>query len=170
MTIERPERVLPVNRKSSLGNSLESKLDKRDWTILWQLQQNARISFAELARRVHLSAPAVAERVQKLEAAGVIQGYQAIVDAAKVGLPITALIQLEVTPKEYRKSQDKLHAIKEIVDCYHTTGNHCVFLKVCVRSVTHLDGLLEQLVQFGEPTTSLILSQPVRHRLLGRDG
>ena len=148
----------------------KNQLDRRDLELLRELQSNARLSFAELGRRVHLSGPAVAERVQKLESAGMILGYRAVVDPEKLGLPITALVQLQVTPKEYRQRQKDLAAIPEIVDCYHTTGDHCVFLKICVRSIGHLDRVLEALVQFGEPTTSVVLNTPVSNRPLAIPG
>ena len=146
----------------------KAELDNRDWRLLEELQGDGRLSFAELGRRVGLSPPAVAERMRRLETAGVIAGYRVELDFEKVGLPITAIVMLQVTSSEYRRQQSKILKLPEIIECYHTTGQTCLIMKVAVSSVGHLDQFLGQLVSFGEPTTSVILQTPIKHRVLSR--
>lgn len=139
-------------------------LDAIGWHILRELQENARLSFAELGRKVGLSTPAVMERVHKLEDAGVITGYHAEINAAKVNLPITAFVRLSVVGNVYTKFIAALETMPEISECYRTTGADSVIMKVTVASVTHLEMLIDQLMPYGTTTTSMVLSTPlVRH-------
>ena len=98
-------------------------LDKIDWKILTQLQTDARVSTAELARKTALSAPAVAERIQKLRERGVIRGFHATVDAAAVGLPVTAIIRMSVVGDILPRLAILLQSLPEVVECYRGTGN-----------------------------------------------
>jgi len=139
-------------------------LDDISWHILHELQANARLSFAELGRKVGLSTPAVMERVHKLEDAGVITGYHAEINAARVGLPVTAFVRLSVVGNVYTKFIAALETMPEITECYRTTGADSVIMKVTVASVAHLETLIDQLMPYGTTTTSMILSTPlVRH-------
>ncbi|MBV8046629.1 MAG: Lrp/AsnC family transcriptional regulator, partial [Paludibacterium sp.] len=110
-------------------------MDKFDKKILNALYENARISFAELARRVNLSAPAVADRVEKLERAGVITGYHARINPSKIGYPIQCLIELTVKHQDYFIVIEQLATMPEILECFSVTGTSGLLLKVAVHSM-----------------------------------
>ncbi len=141
-------------------------LDEIGWHILLQLQENARITFAELGRRVGLSIPAVAERVRRLEDVGVITGYRAEIDHAKIGLPITAFMRLSVAGDISSRLTTILKKIPEVMECYRVAGGDSFILKVDVSSVAHLEELIDKLVPFGTTTTSLVLSTLVSRRTI----
>ncbi len=146
----------------------EAVLDDVSWRILQELQVDARLSYAELGRRVGLTAPAVAERVHRLEEAGVITGYRVELNSAKVGLPLTAFIRIATAGEG--KSEHVLAIIRdrpEVLECHRVTGSDSYFVKVIVSSVQHLEEFLERLLPFGQPTTSIVLSSPVTNRVLG---
>jgi Lrp/AsnC family leucine-responsive transcriptional regulator len=106
----------------------ESPLDATDWRILRELQQDARLSYNELGRRVSLSAPAVAERVRKLEDRGIITRYSAQVDPAKVGLPLTAFLQLRCDPEKCLLKTGTPDAFPEILEMHKLSGSYCSLL------------------------------------------
>ncbi|GHO47198.1 Lrp/AsnC family transcriptional regulator [Ktedonospora formicarum] len=136
-------------------------LDETGWSILRELQKDARLSFPELGRRVGLSTPAVAERVRKLEDAGVITGYGARVDAAKVGLPMTAFVRITTTPQTEAGLRALMAELPELLECHRVTGNESFLLKLVVTSITHLEQVLNQLMGSGPVTTSIVLSTPL---------
>lgn len=150
--------------------SLEStkQLDDIGWHILRELQENARITFAELGRRVGLSIPAVTERVRRLEDAGVITGYRAEIDRAKIGLPITAFMRLSIGGDISTKLTTLLKEIPEVQECYRVTGGDSFILKVHVASVSHLEVLIDKFLPFGTTTTTLVLSTLVARRTIER--
>jgi Lrp/AsnC family leucine-responsive transcriptional regulator len=141
-------------------------LDQIDWKILKELQEDARISFAELGRRVALTTPAVIERVRKLEDAGIITGYRAEIDAAKVGLPIMAFIRMSITGVDYSHIIEVVEASNEVLECHRGTGGDSFIMKVAVADVGHLQTLIDKLVPFGITTTSIVLSSPVKSRVI----
>ncbi len=146
----------------------EKLLDDVGWRILQELQQDARLSYAELGRRVGLTLPAVAERVRRLEEAGVIVGYRARVNRAKLGLPITAFIRVATASEKqgaYLVAMAK--ELSEVLECHRVTGDDSFVLKVAVTSVLHLEKVLSKVQQYGQPTTSIILSSPVSHKVVG---
>ncbi|WP_271410623.1 Lrp/AsnC family transcriptional regulator [Pseudomonas sp. Q1-7] len=142
-------------------------MDKYDRLLLSALIENGRASFADLARRVNLSPPAVADRVAKLEAAGVITGYHASVDLAKVGLPIECVIELRITDRDYKRTQDALEKIPQLSLCHRVTGDACLLIKAAVASMPELQDLIDQIGTFGATKTSLILSTPFEQRIPG---
>jgi Lrp/AsnC family transcriptional regulator, leucine-responsive regulatory protein len=142
-------------------------LDDVSWQLLCALQQDARLSYSELGRRVGLTPPAVAERVRRLEEAGVIVGYRAELDLAKLGLPLTAIIRLAPRARPAAELGRLLLGLPEVLECHHVTGEDCYVLKVAVTSVGHLEALIEQLLHYGDSTTSIVLSSPVTHRPIG---
>jgi Lrp/AsnC family transcriptional regulator, leucine-responsive regulatory protein len=146
----------------------ERLLDEIGWHILNELQENARLSFAELGRKVGLSTPAVTERVRKLEDAGVIIGYRTEVDPARTGLPIGAFIRLSVVGEVSARLSTLIQELPEIVECHRTTGADSFIMKVRVSSIAHLEALIDRLTHFGTTTTSMILSSPVTRRSLTR--
>ncbi|CUA81993.1 MULTISPECIES: Lrp/AsnC family transcriptional regulator [Gulbenkiania] len=142
-------------------------MDKFDRKILAALHENARLSYAELARRVNLSAPAVADRIEKLERGGVIRGYHAQVDLARIGYPIQCLIELTVKHLEYFKVLEEMQDTREIVECYSITGTSGLMLKVAVATMGDLQALIARLMQFGDTKTSIVIDMPVRPRVPG---
>lgn len=141
-------------------------VDEIDWKILVELQKNARITFAELGRRVGLTTPAVIERVRKLEDAQVITGYRAEIDAAKVGLPITAFIRMSISGVDYSHIIEVAVDSKEVLECHRGTGGDSFILKVAVADVEHLQTLIDRLTPYGITTTSIVLSSPVKRRII----
>lgn len=149
-----------------MASGSEKLLDEIGWKILRALQEHARVSFAELGRRVNLSIPAVTERVRRLEDAGIITGYHAEVNAEKIGLPITAFIRMNIVGDMTPRLTALLKELPEISECHRGTGGDSFIMKVNVASVHHLERLIDRLLPFGTTTTSVVLSSPVAKRNL----
>ena len=145
----------------------ETRIDEIDWRILEELQGNARTTFSELGRRVSLTPPAVAERVRRLEESGVIRGFRADLDPARLGLPITAFVRMRAANETTCRELGE-HAVdfEEILECHRVTGEDSYIAKVAVRSVAHLEHLIDRLMPYAETITSLVLSAPVTTRVL----
>lgn len=141
-------------------------IDDIDRKILWELQEDARISFAELGRRVGLTTPAVIERVHKLQDAGIITGYRAEIDTATVGLPITAFVRMSITGVDYSHIIEVAQQSNEVLECHRGTGGDSFIMKVAVASVEHLQEVIDRLVPYGITTTTIILSSPVKRRTI----
>ncbi|QLJ04319.1 Lrp/AsnC family transcriptional regulator [Streptomyces sp. NEAU-sy36] len=139
-------------------------LDAIDWRILDALQRDGRISFADLARTVSMSASAVTERVRRLEEAGVISGYAAVVDPAKVGLTIMAFVRLRYPNGHYKPFHDLVAAMPEILEAHHVTGDDCFVIKVAARSMRHLEEISGRIGGLGSVTTSVVYSSPLPRR------
>jgi Lrp/AsnC family transcriptional regulator, leucine-responsive regulatory protein len=141
-------------------------LDAISWKILEALQQNARISFAELGRIIGLSTPAVAERVHRLEEAGVITGYHASLDSTKIGVPIRILVRLTIPGGEVQISRTviALKDLSEISRCHRITGSESFIIEADVVSIRHLEALIDRLSALGATSTSTVLSSPVERR------
>jgi Lrp/AsnC family leucine-responsive transcriptional regulator len=141
-------------------------IDGIDWKIIKVLQLNARITFAELGRRVGLTTPAIIERVRKLEDAKVITGYRAEIDAAKVGFPVTAFIRMSISGIDYSHIIEVAKNSSEVLECHRGTGGDSFILKVAVADVEHLQNLIDKLTPYGITTTSIVLSSPVKNRVI----
>lgn len=137
---------------------MDRPLDATDWRILAELQRDGRLSYNELARRVTLSSPAVAERVRRLEEAGVIAGYQARVDPARAGLPLTAFVQLRCSLGRCLLRTSTAEDYPEVVEVHKLSGGFCTMLKTRVASMAHLEGLLERIGTHGEMNSHVVLS------------
>lgn len=141
---------------------MDSKIDASDRKIVELLQQDARIAHAEIGRRIHLSQPAVSERIRRLEASGVIGGYRAYVDPARLGYTITAMIRLRAGPgrpfERYVQERD------EIVECHTLTGDDCAMLRVLATDVGHLRQIVDELNRFGSTSTAIVLCTQVAHK------
>jgi Lrp/AsnC family transcriptional regulator, leucine-responsive regulatory protein len=146
----------------------EKLMDQIGWKLLHELQVNGRLSYAELGRRVGLTTPAVVERVKRMEEAGIIVGYHADVDATKVGMPITAFIRMSVVGDVFTKITTVVKNSPEVVECHRGTGADSFIMKVHVRSVEHLESLIDRLTPFGTTSTSIVLSSPVERREIKR--
>ncbi|WP_116045981.1 Lrp/AsnC family transcriptional regulator [Amycolatopsis palatopharyngis] len=136
----------------------EKALDNVDWQLLAQLQADGRLSLKELGRRINLSAPAVAERVRRLEDNGVITGYAAKVDAGKAGCPLLAFVELRCVHSKCLLRTGSPDAYPEVVEIHKLSGDHCTMLKVRASSLEHLEGLFERLGEHGEMRSSIVLS------------
>jgi len=141
-------------------------IDEIGWKLLKILQENARLSFRELGQRVGLSAPAVIERVRKMESAGILIGYHAEIDLVKVGLPIIAFIRLSTPREQSGYVAAQLQNISEILECHRVAGQDSFLMKVAVSSMSHLENFIDQLAQYGQSTTSVVLSSTVVRRTI----
>jgi Lrp/AsnC family leucine-responsive transcriptional regulator len=141
-------------------------LDEIGRKILKELQKDARTSYAELGRRVGLTTPAVIERVRKLEDAGIITGYRAEIDTARIGLPITAFIRMSISGVDYSHIIEVAEESREVLECHRGTGGDSFIMKVAVTSVEHLQEVIDRLVPYGITTTTIVLSSPVRRRVI----
>ncbi|MGP4112791.1 Lrp/AsnC family transcriptional regulator [Streptomyces sp. 4N509B] len=142
-------------------------MDSADIAIIRELSRNARVSLAELGRRVSLSRPAVAERVRRLEESGVIRGYGADLDLARLGLGLRAHVSLRPRHRSVRNAQgvrDRLLAIGHVLSCVHVTGENCYELAIAVRDARQLEEVIERLTELGDTTTGVVLSEPVHAR------
>ena len=143
-------------------------LDELNWHILEELQKDGRLPAAEIGRRVGLSAPAVADRIQKLEEQGYIRGYRTVLDLDKLDLTIRAFILFKTTSLRHADMLRFVQGIPELVEWYTVTGNYCILLKIATSSSGRLAAIIEHLEEHGETNTSLILdqnhSQPVLQR------
>lgn len=140
-------------------------IDAINRKILAALQQNARISYAELGKKIHLSAPAVAERIRKLEGAGIITGYTLKVDLDRVGYPIVALVQCKVYRTKEREFKALALSYDEVIECHNVTGEQAFLVKLAVESMSRLDAILEAFVDLSDTNTMMVLSTPVDRAL-----
>jgi Lrp/AsnC family transcriptional regulator, leucine-responsive regulatory protein len=143
------------------SNRRENGLDDVDLALLRELQGEARLSFAELGRRVGLSAPAVAERLGRLEETGAITGYRAEVDPRALGFTLGVIIRIRPAPRELRKVAELAQRTPEVVECHRITGEDCFFMKAYVRDVEHLEEVIDQFVIYGQTTSSIMQTSPV---------
>jgi Lrp/AsnC family transcriptional regulator, leucine-responsive regulatory protein len=147
------------------------KLDATDLELLRELQHDARLSLAELGRRVGLSAPAVADRLRRLEDEGVIAGYRAEIDPRALGYDLSAVLRVRPDGRQLPKIADIARETPEVVQCERVTGDDCFVMKVHVRDVQHLEDVLDRFTPFGRTTTSIVQSAPFPARgiALSRD-
>jgi Lrp/AsnC family transcriptional regulator, leucine-responsive regulatory protein len=146
----------------------ERELDDLDWHIIDELQADGRLSFKELGRRVNLSAPAVAERVRRLEEAGVITGYHANVDPRMAGHPISAFVELRCELSKCLLKTSTAADYPEVVEIHKLSGDHCSMLKVRAASLEHFEGVLERISRHGEIRSSVVLSTQYEGRPVQR--
>ena len=145
-----------------------AELDRIAWKIVEELQQDARLSWAELGRRVGLTTPAVAERVHRLEKLGVIRGFHADINLERLGLPIMVFVRLSMAGPEslVRAFQNQVKVWEEVIECHRVTGSDSFIVKGRVVSVEHLECFLDKLGHFGTTSTATVLSSPVRQRTI----
>ncbi len=144
----------------------ERPLDSTDWKILRHLQQDARLSYNELGRRVGLSAPATAERVRRLEEAGIITGYSAQIDPAKVGMQLLALIHLRCDQGSCLLRTSTLDEFPEVLEVHKLSGSHCAVLKAALSSMKHLEAFNHRLSAHGALVVHLVTSSILPHRVI----
>lgn len=138
-------------------------IDVINWKIIKALQENARISYADLGKKVHLSAPAVAERVRKMEESGLIKGFSVKVDLDKVGFPIVALVQCHIFRTKELEFKELVLSFPEVIECYNVTGEQAFIIKIAVQSMSDLDRILDDFCTLSDTNTMVVLSTPI-HR------
>src|SRR4051794_17339897 len=139
-------------------------LDDTNRRLLRELEADGRLSTAELARRVNLSPPAVAERVRRLEETGGISGYRAVIDPRAVGYPVAAVVRVRPAPRQLPRIAEIARDVPEVIECQRITGDDCFLLSLRLRSLDDLEGILDRFVLFGQTTTSIVHSWPVPAR------
>jgi Lrp/AsnC family transcriptional regulator, leucine-responsive regulatory protein len=157
---------MPKNRRSNGHDANGSLLDATNRRLVSELQADARLSLAELGRRVGLSSPAVAERLQRLERHGVIRGYHADVDPRALGFALSTIIRIRPSPGQLANVAELAQRTPEVVECHRMTGEDCFFIKAHVRDVEHLEEVIDRFVVLGQTTTSILQSSPVPGRAL----
>jgi Lrp/AsnC family transcriptional regulator, leucine-responsive regulatory protein len=145
-------------------NQRQNGLDDANLRLIAELQHDARLSFAELGRRVGLSSPAVAERLARLEEDGVITGYHAEVNPRALGLDLGVVIRIRPAPRELHKVAELAQRTPEVVECHRITGEDCYFMKAYVRDVEHLEDVIDQFAIYGQTTSSIMQKSPVPRR------
>ena len=151
--------------------SLDSQklLDKTGWELLRLLQENARMSFADLGKEVGLTASGVADRIRRMEDAGIITRYRAEIDLSKIGLPINAMMRVTVNGPS-KRFVEMLQDVVEVRECHRVTGSDCFILKLSLASTSHLEALIDSFEPYGHQiTTMFVLSSPVPDRSVGPD-
>jgi Lrp/AsnC family leucine-responsive transcriptional regulator len=143
------------------------QLDRISWKILEELQEDARISWAELGRRVGLTTPAVSERVHRLEGLGIIRGYRTEISLERLGLPMLVMVRLSVSGPEalVRAFQQQVKTWDEVLECHRVTGSESFILKARVVSMGHLERFIDRLGHYGSTSTTTVLSSPVERRV-----
>lgn len=144
----------------------ESHLDQLDWKIIVALQEDARVSMAALGRKIGLSPPATAERVRRLEERKIIRGYRAEIGLDRLGLEVEAIVRIKATGQGLDKATHALCAFPEVLECHRATGGDCFVLRVAVSDIKELQRLLDRMASFGDLTTSVILSTPLRQKTI----
>jgi Lrp/AsnC family leucine-responsive transcriptional regulator len=140
-------------------------LDETSWAILNALQEDARMSYAELGRRVNLSAPAVAERVQRLIEAGVIEGFHVRINPAKTGYPIRAIIRIDTQGHDNpARTAQLFERLPEVMEGHRTTGPDCYVIQVMARDMKRLEEVIEALAVVGRTTTAMVLNTPLARK------
>lgn len=136
-------------------------IDHLNWSILEELQKNARVSFSEIGRKVGLTSPAVAERVKKMEDSGVITSYKTQLSHQKCGYQLRAIINLRAFTGRLKAFLETVSTFKEVVNCYRITGNENIIMEVVLHDQTHLEKLIDKLITYGETRTHIVLSNVI---------
>jgi len=157
---------MPTSRSHRPYEPIE--LDRIGWRSIEELQQDARLSWAELGRRVGLTTPAVAERVLRLQELGAIRGFHADISLERLGMPILIFVRLSMTGPEamVRAFQQQVKTWEEVLECHRVTGSDSFIVKASVVSVEHLERFLDTLGHFGTTSTATVLSSPVLQRTI----
>jgi Lrp/AsnC family leucine-responsive transcriptional regulator len=156
---------MPRKARVRDANTYETKLlDPINLRVLDELVRDGRIAMAELGRRVGLSAPAVAERVQRLERAGVIAGYRAELDPRALGFPVSAVVRIRPSPGQLQRIPDVARETPQVAECHRITGDDCYLIRLHLRSIDDLEDVLDRFTPHGLTTTSIVHSTPVPRR------
>jgi Lrp/AsnC family leucine-responsive transcriptional regulator len=140
--------------------------DEVDMRIIETLQRDGRASYAQLGRAVSMSPSAVTERVRRLEEAGVIAGYSAVVNPGQLGLDVLAFVRLRYPTANYKPFHDLIATTPEIMEAHHVTGEDCFILKVLARSMRHLEHVTGRIAGLGSVTTTVVYSSVLTGRAI----
>lgn len=138
-------------------------LDALNWKILHCLQSNARQSNVEIGKQVGMSSPAVAERIRKMEDAGIISGYITNVSPFHAGYQLKAIITLRAFMGKLKPFLEKVKSYDEVLNCYRITGDENIVMEVILKNQKHLETFIDQLITYGESKTQIVLSHVVKH-------
>jgi Lrp/AsnC family leucine-responsive transcriptional regulator len=155
---------MPSNGRQNGAITEDGLLDATNVRLLRELQADARLSLAELGRRVGLSSPAVAERLARLERDGVVRGYHADLDPRALGYTLSAVIRIRPAPRQIADVARQAQETPEVVECNRVTGDDCFVMRAHVRDVDHLEEVIDRFTMFGQTTTSIVQSSPVPGR------
>lgn len=155
---------MAANRRPASLLAVEPEIDDVNRRMLVELQEDGRLSLAELGRRIGLSPPAVAERLSRLERSGVVAGYRAEIDPRALGLALTAIVRVRPSPGQLANVAALARRTPEVVECHRVTGEDCFVMTAHVRDVGHLEEVIDHFVAIGQTTTSLVQSSPVPRR------
>ncbi len=144
-------------------------LDETNRRLLRELHANPRITMSALGRIVGMSAPAVTERVQRMERDGVITGYRVEVDPAALGLPVSAFTRVRPAPRELSKVAELAASLPQVSECHRITGEDCFLIRVHAPTIQELEETLDQFLLYGQTVTSMVVSTPVPRRPLPVD-
>lgn len=153
---------------ASLSKRLRNEspaLDDVDRALVETLAANARLSLAELARTVGLSAPSVAERLRRLEETGLVNGYTVDLDARALGYTLTAIVRVRPLPGQLHMVEKLLTESPEVIECDKVTGDDCYIARYVLRSIDELDPILDKIAQRAQTSTSIVKATPVKRRL-----
>jgi Lrp/AsnC family transcriptional regulator, leucine-responsive regulatory protein len=157
----------PPVREETPGSLLADPVNLR---ILAQLGRNPRIAMSELGRRAGLSAPAVTERVARLERGGVIAGYRLELDPAALGFPVSAYVRVRPGPGQLRRIAELAASIPEVTECYRITGEDCFIMRVYAAAIDEFEAVLDKFLLYGQTTSSIVQSVAVPPRSLPLPG
>jgi len=157
---------MPTDQRKNSLTADGAPLDAVNRHLLAELLADARLTLAELGRRVGLSAPAVAERLQRLKESGVVRGYRADLDPRALGCPMGVVLRIRPEARYLRVVADCARGSPEVVECHRITGEDCYLMKLYVRDVEHLEEVIDRFTRYGQTTTSIIQSSPVPGRSL----
>ncbi len=157
---------MPTKSRNSPSSAGAAVLDSVNRRLLAELSADPRLSMTALARKVEMSAPAVTERVQRLERDGIITGYRMIMDPAAIGLPVTSFVRVRPGPGQLAKLAALAADLPEVTECYRITGEDCFLIKLHAASMERLEETLDRLSLHGQTTTSIVVSTTVRQRSL----
>jgi Lrp/AsnC family transcriptional regulator, leucine-responsive regulatory protein len=152
------------NRRQNGAGTEGPILDDTNLRLLAELQADARLTLAELGRRVGLSSPAVAERIGRLESDGVIRGYHADIDPRALGYSLSAVIRIRPAARQIADVARQAQQTPEVVECNRITGDDCFVMRAHVRDIDHLEEVIDRFTLFGQTTTSIVQSSPVPGR------
>lgn len=141
-------------------------LDNLNWKILKCLQDNARLSNAEIGRQVGISSPAVSERIKKMEDLGIIEGYKTMVSPFDIGYQFKAIITLRAFMGKLKPFLEKVKTYDEVINCYRITGDENIVMEVVLKNQKHLEAFIDQLIVYGESKTQIVLSRVVKQKEL----
>lgn len=159
-----PKDFKPYGRTTSSSRS--PLLDAVNVMLLTELHADPRMTMSALARRAGMSSPAVTERVQRMERAGVISGYRMLVDPAALGLPVTAFARIKPVPGQLAKVAQLAKELSQVSECHRITGEDCFLVKIHAPAIEGLEAVLDRFLLYGQTTTSIVVSSPVPPRPL----